>query len=372
LHHRILIVRLSHLGDVVHALPVYHALRHAYPEAELAWAVQSEFAGVLSSLPGLARTFLFGRRQGLSAWSRLRRDFAEWQPDWAVDAQGNTKSAMVTLTSGAARRSGLARADWRERFASHTSTDRAPAARGPHAVERMISLARHVAPDIDADSIRFDLPLTDTARERGRALLAEHAAGAPPDWIVHLSALPDVRAWPAGHFAELVRELQAAGRSVLVLSGPEEAEIGRNLAAELDLPGVSHWVEQRGLEDLAVAFAAAASRGSRLLACDSGPAHLAAAVGLEVSLLAGPQDPERTGPWPYRLGTKHLQHAALLNPAPPECAPCLARRCSHAHGPVCMTGLGPAHVASILLNVAPPPHQLSSPPPSDAARATPH
>lgn len=355
MYDRILIVRLSHLGDVVHALPVYHALREAYPAAELGWAVQSEFAQVLTGLPGLARTFLFERRQGLAAWNHLRSEFTAWQPDWAVDAQGNTKSAMVTLTSGAARRSGLARADWRERFASHTSTDRAPEAEGSHAVDRMVALARHVAPDASAASIRFDLPLSASARNRGRALLAakgprqgDETDAAPPDWIVHLSDPSDVRAWPEAHFASLIHELQSAGRRVLVLSGPTEATIGGGLATQLQLPGISHWVGQRGLSDLAAVFAAAATGGARLVACDSGPAHLAASVGLPVHLLAGPQDPARTGPWPQSTGTGRRQHSTLRHPAPPECSPCLARRCSHPDGPVCMTGLEPAHVAMAL------------------------
>ena len=61
---RILLVRLSHLGDVVHALPVYHALRRAFPEARVAWAVQEEYAELLEPLPGLTRTFRFERRGG--------------------------------------------------------------------------------------------------------------------------------------------------------------------------------------------------------------------------------------------------------------------------------------------------------------------
>lgn len=359
MYRRILIVRLSHLGDVVHALPVYHALRTAYPDAELAWAVQSEFADLLNGLPGLARTFLFGRRSGLGSWIRLRNEFADWRPDWVIDAQGNTKSAMVALTSAAARRSSLARIDWRERFASHVSTDHAAPAEGPHAIDRMVALARHVAPDQRTRPVRFDPGLGAAELARGRALLEDHAASrrgdSAPDWIVHLSDPRDVRSWPTAHFDQLIRGLQAAGRRVLVLSGPAEAQVGEQLADDIQLPGVSHWVAQRGIRDLAATFAVGAEAGARLLACDSGPAHLAAASGMNVHLLAGPQDPVRTGPWPTHAGPELPRHTIVFNPTPPECAPCLARRCSHPAGPVCMHGLEPDHVANLLLSANAPP-----------------
>ena len=107
---RILLVRLSHLGDVVHALPVFHALRAARPRARIAWVVQREFAGLLDGLPGLERAIHFARRGGARAWLDLRAELCAFAPTLAVDAQGNLKSAMTLLTCGAPRRVGLARA----------------------------------------------------------------------------------------------------------------------------------------------------------------------------------------------------------------------------------------------------------------------
>ena len=111
---RILLVRLSHLGDACHALAVYHALRQAYPQAELWWAVQPEFSDLLRNLPGIKGHLPFDRRGGFAAWPRLRKAARRIGFDLCVDAQGTWKSAWVARFSGAPVRLGLARADWRE------------------------------------------------------------------------------------------------------------------------------------------------------------------------------------------------------------------------------------------------------------------
>src|SRR5262245_17380812 len=145
---RILIVRLSHLGDVVHALGVFHALHEAFPAARIGWAIQPEFAGLLLGLDGLDRIVTFDRNGGLGAWRSLRRELAHFAPELVVDAQGNTKSAAVALLSGAPRRAAPARADWREPWAAFSANDRAPLVkRAPaHAMQRMEALVRHVVP----------------------------------------------------------------------------------------------------------------------------------------------------------------------------------------------------------------------------------
>ncbi len=331
---RILIVRLSHLGDVVHALPVFHALRAAHPDARIAWAIQPEFAPLLDGLPGLERTILFQRRRGALAWVRLAADLEAFGADWSIDCQANTKSAMVALAARAPRRSGLARADWREPFAAGTLTDPAPPLPPGcrHAVDRMLHLAGHAA----RRPVRapcFDLGLSAAERAQGERRCSELLPG-EGGTILHLAPASDVRAWPAERFEELARA--AAERAdVLVISGPAEAEDGRALAARLSRPRVRHWTAQRGLRELAAVFHAAAARGARFVGCDSGPMHLAWTRGLPVVLLAGPQDARRTGPWPADAPA-NPDHRVVRAAAQPDCAPCRARTCAHPEGPVCM------------------------------------
>lgn len=339
-------MRLSHLGDVVHALPVYHALAARYPGAELGWAVQPEFAALLEGLPRLARILRFERRAGAGAWPRLRAELEAFGAELAVDAQGNAKSALVTLASGAPRRLGLAAPDWREPFAAHVLTESAPplhAAAPVHAMQRMEQLALHIQPDA---APRRDPALSAAEFAAGERALHERLGAAQRPVLLALATPGDVRSWPPERWIELARELANAGRALLVLSGPAEAELGREVERALADERVAHWVCQRGLRLLAAVFTAAAARRGELVACDSGPLHLAAACGLRVLALAGAQDPRRTGPWP--LPGPDSPHRVLRAAEPPPCMPCLARRCDHPLGAVCMSRIGSGEVLAAL------------------------
>ncbi|MGK0217492.1 MAG: ADP-heptose:LPS heptosyltransferase, partial [Planctomycetota bacterium] len=201
-------------------------------------------------------------------------------------------------SSGAKDRAGLARADWREPMGARAMTRLAPAAAMPHAVDRAMGLARFVAPGAQLE--RYDLPLSDAERAQGQAWLEQLLPDrGRPRRILHLSVPGDRRSLPGSSYASLARGLEAAGEDWLLLSGPGEAELGRNLQQELPArPGRAHLVGQRGLRSLAALLAAAGEAQARFLVCDSGPCHVAAAVGAAVDLIAGPQDPELTGPWP--------------------------------------------------------------------------
>ena len=217
----------------MHALPVFHALRDTQPDAEIAWAVQPEFAGLLAGLPGLGRIFRFERRGGTRAWISLLSGIRAWAPDWAVDAQGNAKSALVTIGSGARRRSGLHPRDWRERFAACVLTDHAPALEGPlvHAMQRMHALARHVASGSrSGNPERRDPGLSQAELDSGHARLDGLVGSqSAPIAILHLSSPRDVRSWPIRSFESLARSLAGRGCQVLVLSGPEESVEGRGV-----------------------------------------------------------------------------------------------------------------------------------------------
>ncbi len=367
----------------MHALPVFHALRAAHPGAEIGWAVQPEFASLVEKLRGLARVFRFERRGGARAWPSLWREIAAWSPDWAVDAQGNVKSAMVTLGSRAPRRSGLDRTDWAEPFAATSSTDAAPPARGSHAMDKMLALARHVAPGVDERLLaRTDLDLDASEIARG-AELCERFGLENGATILHLATPGDVRAWPAEECAELARLLArepgGGPRRVLMISGPAEAALGREIGARLaHETRIVHWPGQRGLRELAALFTTAGRRGATFVGSDSGPMHLAWACGLRVVLLAGPQDEQRTGPWPVpeevpirdsvlvrdgllvrdgapvrdRRKGPGADHLVLRARPSPYCAPCLERACSHPEGPVCMRRIAPRDVAAALASVS--------------------
>jgi heptosyltransferase-1 len=351
---RILLVRLSHLGDVVHALPLYFALRERFPAARIAWAVEPAFAGILAGLPGLDAIVPFARREGPAAWPRLVAALGKFAPTRVIDAQGNIKSAAVSLCAPGARRSGLHKRDWRERLGARVLHDAAAPLQleEPHAIDRMLHLARHVC---GADfAPRMDPGLNANERELGERAL-QRAFGVEPgadDVIVVLSCARDVRSWPIRRSGELARALAKSGRRVLLLSGPEEAQAGAQLAQELaQVEGIQSWIGQRGLRELAGAFTAAARAGVRYVGVDSGPLHLAAACGVSVVALEGPQSHLRTGPWPVpeRDGAQP-RHRVVRSDEPLACAPCFSRRCQHAEGPVCMSRLSTQGVLLALEN----------------------
>ncbi|MEM1448019.1 MAG: glycosyltransferase family 9 protein [Planctomycetota bacterium] len=290
---RVLIVRMSHLGDIAQTLVLAHSVRERWPEAELTWAVQPEFAPLVAPL---ARVVPFDRRGGLGAWRRLRAAFAATPPDLVLDAQGNWKSAMVARLARPSRGRSLAfaRSAWQEPIAAAITRPVEVAAAGQrHLVARCRALAEaatgrpasdRIDPDLTADELRV-------GREALAGLVPE---GAPV--VLHPGVAGDPRSWPAERFAETARRLARDGRAVLVLTGPGEADAGEELRESAS--DAAHLVGQRGLRELAALLAAAAERSGRIVVGDSGPAHVAASVGLPVVLVAGPEDPLRTGPWP--------------------------------------------------------------------------
>ena len=164
-----------------------------------------------------------------------------------------------------------------------------------------------------------------------------------------MSPARDVRSWPLERCAELLAQLGHERRRVLALSGPAEEREGEELRERTKgLPHVRHWIGQRGLRELAAFFAVAADSGVLYVGGDTGPTHLAAACGLPVTVLCGPHSHLRTGPWPIAGTDAHRAVRAAVQPA---CAPCLARTCTHAQGPVCMRELDPSEVRMALASI---------------------
>jgi heptosyltransferase-1 len=308
---RLLVVRLSHLGDVVCGLPAWHALRGARPGARLGWVVQAEFAPLLEVLPGL-ELVRFDRSGGLGAWRTLRRDLRAFAPDATLDVQGNAKSAAAAWLSGALRRYGPRKEEWQEPWAARATPLLAAAAAGPHPVQRAVAVAEAaLGRPVEA---RTDLPLPPELRARGALLLDQLLPDrGRPRRLVHPGREGDPRTLPARALAEVLRQLRAE-EDLLVVTGPAEAEVGAGLAESLPAgPGLGHLVGQRGLPELAGLLHAAGEAGLRLLAGDSGPTHLAASVGVGTDTWFGPTDPLKTGPWPP-MGCADSGHRAHRAP----------------------------------------------------------
>jgi len=338
---RILLVKLSALGDVIQTLPTLEALHAAYPEAEIFWLVEEAAAPVLSRHPALAGVLICRRqawlqavrsRQGrLVAWQEGRRlvEALRQQPFAAVlDLQGLFKSAFWTWLARSPRKIGFA--GTRE-GSSLVLTDRLPPYDpDEHAVRRYLRLAEHLG--AAAAPVRFRLALLAAA---GRDLAPLWTKGAGPLLILHPGTRWPSKHWPPPLWAQLADALLQVRRAKIVFTG---SAADRHLIAQIRASMQGPAVDLSGRTDIA-ALARLFFQADAAVTTDTGPMHLAAAVGTPVTAIFGPTAPWRTGPY-------GRQHRVVRTGV--ACSPCRERRCPD---PVCLTDLPVDMVLSATLAV---------------------
>ena len=285
----VLVLRTSALGDVVHSLPVASALRAAFPGARVGWVVEEPFLPLVASHPAVdeaipvalrrwrRRPLAAATRRELAAFLRRLRAF---DAEVALDLMGNHKGGALAWLSGAPQRLGPARAARREP-SSALWINRPAAVAGEHAVDRALSLLA---------ALGIAAPPADFA---GAALLPGGATPASPRGYVLLQpgAGWGNKRYPTEWWSRVAGELAAAGERVRVLAGPGEEALAAAVSA--GSAGAAEAVAPGGLAELAAWL-----RGARLLVGgDTGPLHLAHALGTPVLALHGPTDPARHGPY---------------------------------------------------------------------------
>ena len=280
----ILIVRLSALGDVVHAIPAAAALRRAFPDARIDWLVEARHRDILDLVTVLDRLVIV-RHSTLGGWTRVLRELRAAHYDVALDFQGLTKSAVLARGSGAARVLGFSLWHLREKSARPFYTGAAEA-EGGHAIQKNLRLLRMLG--IGDDRIEFPLAAVDSA-----ALATLRAAiGDTPFALINPGAAWPNKRWPAeryGGLAASVREQQ--GLVPVVLWGPGEEALAQAVVAASR--GVAVLAPPTRVRDIV-----ALSRAADLfVAGDTGPLHIAFAVGTPTVGLFGPTNPVRNGPF---------------------------------------------------------------------------
>jgi heptosyltransferase I len=308
---RIALIKLSSLGDVVHALPVAATLRARVPDAHLTWIVERREAAVLRDHPALdalvaVDTRRWRRARGLrdltdavAAVAAMRRRLRAAAFDVALDLQGLLKSGVLAAATRAPLRIGFAARRCREPLnALFTNRRVEPPAAARHIVDQHLAL---LTPLHVTDPVReFRLPVDAAAEARADEFLA--AAGFKPDRrlvVVNPGAgRPDKR-WPVERFRQLAERVgEDTGAFVLVVWGPGEEAAGRRIVPD---GGRAVLGPPTNLDEL-VAFL---RRASVLVAGDTGPLHLAAALGTPCVGLYGPTSAVRNGP--YGPGHRCLQ-----------------------------------------------------------------
>ena len=289
---RLLLVRLSAFGDVVFCLPAAKALKAAFPEAELAWAVEENLLPLLRGAPYVdrllpTRTRRWRRapvasRGEIGAFLREARAFA---PDVIVDAQGLLKSAWVTALVPAPRKVGFGRRTATERINLLVTRERVDPVGRAHVSDRMLALAEHVAGRGGFDPLPDVSHLVAAPDAAVDAFVA--AAGGPFALLQPFASTP-AKEWGARRFTALARALAAHGLRPAVLWGPGEETRAREIAeasGALLAPPTGP-----------AAAARLASSAALFVGGDTGPTHLAAAAGAPTVALFGPTDPARYAP----------------------------------------------------------------------------
>ena len=304
---RILIVRLSSFGDVIHALPI--AANAKLAGARVAWLVEPAYRGLLEADPAVDRVFVADtkqwRRSPLSAASdvaRLRRDLRGFAPDRTLDVQGLWKSALLARSAGAPV-VGFAAADRKEATSALLCDEPVRPLPGGHVVDRNLALAEAAGFPIQERSPDATFLLSRPSAEADAFL-----AGQPtPFALYHPGAGRPDKTWGEERFAALAKLLsQDPGFAPVVSWGPGDEERARRMAELLPVARVLPLLPAEGL-------ARVAARASLFVAGDTGPLHLADALGVPTLALFGPTDPARNGP--YRRPSAAVRYDAATDAA---------------------------------------------------------
>jgi len=285
----ILIVRLGALGDIVHAVPAAAALRQAFPEARIDWLVESKHRPIVDLVTSIDRVVPL-ERPSVAGWIDVSRRMQEIQYDVAIDFQGLMKSAVLARASGAPRVIGFSIWHLREKaarpFYSEIHRD-TPTERADHVVRQNLALLQNLG--VDDMTIRF--PFAEVHSDALAEIRTALGDDRPFALINPGAAWPNKR-WPPERFGEVAAFLrEIRDLPSFVLWGPGEEGLAGAVVERSD--GAARVAPATRVADLLALSRAA----SLMVSGDTGPLHLAAAVGTPTVSLFGPTDPQRNGPW---------------------------------------------------------------------------
>lgn len=320
---KILVIKMSAIGDVIHALPAVNALRRSLPDAHIAWLVEEAASEIVTSHRAVDRVLVSKRQgwvRGLLSRSCLEsvngiRVFVEslrdTTYDLVIDFQGLLKSAAMVGLSRGDKKLGYNRT---REFSYVVLNHRVPPFDvDKHAIFRYLNLIRHLG--IEIGDIRFDIPFGDDERSRVRAMLSGKGWEGRDVVCVNPVAKWDTKLWSRRKFSGLADRISEELGCLVVLSGSR--------ADRKEVEGIvsrmrrDSCVNLAGLTDLKH-LAALYEMSKCVVSTDTGPMHLSAAVGTPVVALFGPTAPWRTGPF----GEGHEIVRAELS-----CSPCFKKKC---------------------------------------------
>jgi heptosyltransferase-1 len=321
---KILIVKLSAIGDVVQALPALEAIKRTYPTGEITWVVEEAAAGILDGHP-LVHRLLISRRKSwirmlknpLTFFTGMKRivvflhELRSTHYDIAIDFQGLLKSGILIGLARAHRKIGFDRT--REFSYLFLNEKLPPYDKEKHALERYLDVARYLG------AVN---PSTTCVLPMGReaSVMQQRIKGVRQDMrpliVINPVARWRTKLWPERKFAELADRLIQERKAVVIFTGNSDDRTVIKRIAAMMKQKAENWAGETTLKELA----ALASFSDLFITTDTGPMHLAAAAGAKVLALFGPTAPWRTGPH----GESHIVVRKGL-----QCSPCFQRKCDN-------------------------------------------
>jgi heptosyltransferase-1 len=296
---RILITRLSAIGDCVHTMPLACALRKAYPEAFIAWAVEPMSAPLVKGHEAIDQTIVVpkGWLKKLSTIRQVRRQLRELKFDIALDPQSLSKSSLLGWFSGARQRIGFAKGQGRE-LALWLNNSRVQL-QSTHVVDRYLEVARPLG--IESPAVEFRMIKDPVAQQMIEQFLTG-AAIQNPLAVINPGAGWASKVWPAERYAAVARHLgETHGHtSVVVWAGDSEHAWAKQIVEQS--AGHAQLAPPTSLLELTELC----RKADLFVGSDTGPLHIAAAVGTRCVGMYGPTSPEKCGPY----GTGHVNVCA--------------------------------------------------------------
>jgi len=311
---RILIIKFGAVGDVIHGLPVLETLRAFYPQAHIGWAVEGAAAPVLEGNPALNDLILLDRKalrgfSGISYFRRWLQGLKGKKFEAVLDLHNLFKSGWIGWASGASLRVGFRK--MREGNFLFMNRWVRPAASRRHAVEKYLSLLEPLGIGEPQWRIRFPLAWNPRDEDRIEAFWTEQGFGRGASDHEAIVAVNPGASWPSkrwmpDRFARLSdRLVKERGVRILIVWGPGERPLAEEIARSMREKSIM--APETSLKQLMVLI----KRCRLLITGDTGPLHIAAALGIPTVALFGPSDPARNGPY----GPGHVVVRSALPPA---------------------------------------------------------
>ncbi len=326
---KILIIKPSSLGDIIHSLPFLKAIKDTFREAEVEWVISKNLEGILQGHPLISKLIVFDKdswknpenisktiKETIQFIKTLRSEYY----DMVIDLQGLLRSGLITSLVRSPVKAGFKHA----REGGWLFYNKKVSVNGAlHAVDKSLEVAKALG--AKTEKAEFPLYVDELAKKKVKRLI--------PDLHEYIVIVPSARwetkKWPSERFGALIPELSVP--SVITGSTADRQTVQQVTASSggrgIDLCG------KTDLKELTVLIAGA----KVLISNDSGPLHIGTALGVPVVALFGPTDPMRTGPYGWSGNSvKAGDRKIKVIRSPVSCSPCFKKKCSE---PLCMSGI---------------------------------